>query len=228
MVKAKTHEFKKEVYVKIPQEIVKTLGVKPGDELEFKIESGKVIISKPLLSSKELEVLRKMNSVKHYERTKDRILKLLSKEEVMVLEDLINKGIVFESKKGSKKLLRIKKEVFPLVVSYNPLVEKLYSQGYVVIEDPSEARELEEMLLEQGKSGEVTGVRGFDKKYYVVLKSKVEEMKPLITKALESPKVIEDLAKKIKVNKEFCKALIEVLRENGEVIEKKKNLFQKA
>jgi len=226
--KAKTHDFKGEVYAKIPDSVVKKLGIEPGDEIEFLEEGGKIIVAsgEKALREEELTVLKKVNSVKHYERTRENIAKLLSGAEPSIFSRLFEKKVLFDYEKEGKRLVGISKEFFLLVVEKeDPLITKLFAQGYLVLSEPSEANALNDRLQEAKRDSEVRGVRGFDTKYYVMTLQKLSEIEAKIMRALESEKVLADLSSELKAPEDLCKAAIEVMKEDGSVIEKKKDVF---
>ncbi len=229
MTRVKTHSFKGEIYAKIPREVVETLGLTANDEVEFEIIDDEVVLRKPVLKEEEMKVLKKIASLKHYERTKGRIMGLLFEEEPNIFEELLSRGVLFEYEKQGKKLIGIDRKFFPLVVEKtSPLYSELFEKGFLVLEKESEVNALNEELREKEKTDQVIGVRGFDKKYYIITLKKLREIKPKFEKALESEKVLSKLAEELKTSEELCKTILEVMKENGEVIEKKKGIYVKA
>jgi len=229
MTRVKTHSFKGEIYAKIPKKVVEALGLLPNDEVEFEIIGDEVVLKKAELPEEEMRLLKKIGKLKYYERTRGKIMELLSEEEPNVFEEMLSKGILFEYEKQGKKLIGIDRKFFPLIVSKaNPLLEELFEKGFLILENEADANSLNEELKEEGKEDLVRGVRGFDKKYYILTLKKLNEIKPKFEKALESEKIISKIAEKLKTSEEFCQAMLEVMREDGEVIEKKKGVYVKA
>lgn len=137
MPKAKTHDFKGKVYSEVPDEIVKLLNIKAGDELEFlNVYKDMIVITKPAgtktekvetkteakkeetkaLDADELEVLEKVNSVKYFDRSRENVLKKLENWEIPIFNNLFHKKVLFEYTKKDKKWVGISKEYFQLVI----------------------------------------------------------------------------------------------------------------
>ncbi|MCX8202347.1 MAG: hypothetical protein N3G74_00885 [Candidatus Micrarchaeota archaeon] len=106
------------------------------------------------------------------------------------------------------------------------LVKKLNKDGYLVLQSESDARELSKSLSDKIEKNQVTGIRGFDKKYYLVKNSFVLKNQSKIKSFLNSgPKSAEQIAKELDIPQEAAIALLTVLREEGEIIEKRKGTF---
>jgi hypothetical protein len=72
----------------------------------------------------------------------------------------------------------------------------------------------------------VRGVRGFDKKYYIATQSYLQELSPRIRKILsERPLAVGAIAAAAKADADGVLAALYVLKEEGEVIEKKRGIF---
>ena len=253
MAKAKTHDFKGRVYVEIPKDIVKLLGIDPGDEVFFKnVYEDLVIILKaekseeekpakpaPTPASKEKEVklsdedigvLKKIGYIRHYERTMKNIDERLNDVEKKICVSLLSKKVLFEYTKRGKRLIGISREYFPYVVGKqkmvsDPLVTKLMDRGYMVLDDYREAMDLNNKLRRARLDNKIRGVRGFDKKYYVITTDKLSEVQSKFSNALKTQKTLEELAGETRLPEELCKAALEVLRESGEIVEKKKEVY---
>ena len=75
--------------------------------------------------------------------------------------------------------------------------------------------------------GNVIGTRGFDKKYYVVLSSFfAKESQKIIELLKNGEATLQEICQKLNFEEQKAKALLTLLLEKGEVIEKRKNLFQ--
>ena len=81
--------------VRLPNYIIESLSLQDGDEVEFAMVDEKNVKMSKLetVSSDELEVLRKLNSIKFSERTKEAIKLKLTDSEKETLKALIEKKI---------------------------------------------------------------------------------------------------------------------------------------
>lgn len=245
MPKAKTHDFKGKIYSEIPDEIAKLLNVKAGDELEFRNVYRDLILVTPVgskaeaptkerggLNEEEWRVLKDVNSVRYYERTRENVLKKLDNKDIAIFNSLFSKKVFFDFSKKGQKWVGIAKEFFPLLVkertkkqASDPMISKLQNQGYLVLSNEAEARMLNDKLKKARLFNSVKGVRGFDKRFYIIMLEKLHEIEGNLLKALEKERVLKDLSKELNISEELCKTAIEVLREDGSVIEKKKELY---
>ncbi|MEM4254967.1 MAG: hypothetical protein QXR53_01415 [Candidatus Norongarragalinales archaeon] len=106
---------------------------------------------------------------------------------------------------------------------------ELESKGFVVVFAEKGAQAVSVDFEKEIKSGSIVGGRGFDKKFYLAKREFAEENSPKILKALHpSPCSVEQLVEKTKLSEDGIKALLCILMEEGEVIEKKKGVFAAA
>ena len=200
-----------------------------------------------LLSGKEKEVVRRLLSVRFEKRTPAEVAKLLSKEEKETLESLSKKRLVevFHGGKYEKDgVYNVSDFAFNAVrepssnggaVSPAPIAmpasspEHLEKHGWMVLETDAEARSFGNAFPEKVKSGEVRGMRAFDRKYYFIKKSFAEEWERKVQLALgKSDKTAEELAGELGMAPEGCRALLIHLCESGEAMEKRRGKFSRA
>ncbi|MCL4404375.1 AbrB/MazE/SpoVT family DNA-binding domain-containing protein, partial [Candidatus Marsarchaeota archaeon] len=111
--------MKDSLAISMPREVVKTLGIKEGDDIDFiqykdsyyiiakrsdiaNLITGQKIkqqISQPLqkvpeLSEAEIAVLKKLDTLRYSMRTTENVSKLLEKEERITFKQLEKKGVV--------------------------------------------------------------------------------------------------------------------------------------
>jgi hypothetical protein len=105
----------------------------------------------------------------------------------------------------------------------NPLGVK----GYLVIDNELEAKQLSMRLEKEIKGGEIIGVRGFDKKFYIVSTSLYQNLGPRIETLLKDKQTVSPLEVSQSLNlEEPCAiAVLQVMKEQGELIEKKRGVF---
>ena len=203
------------------------------------------------LSDNEIQVLKKLDTFRFPERTQANVGKLLNDSEKAVLEDLIKKKAVtlFKGQKGSvysisnaiyMKFLMRKKEAIAKIESERKLkktaaniedanVKKLEDAGYIVLQTEAEAGNVSKELEESIHSGLVLGTRAFNKKFYIVLKSFFERNCGKIVKELKSgPTSITDLSKKTNIEDGAVRAILYLMAEQGDVSERRNDVFSLA
>lgn len=279
----KVYKYKNKLCSYLPYNVTTALGIKEGDELEFiefnsnaflvsrksdilnMIMQGKAIntaVQEPAAakgpSGLEIQVLKKIDTLRYNDRTKENVAKLLNVQEKEILVQMVKKDYLkpFKSKQGievysiSKSiydnfLMRktqaqkpakndALEELHKEVHSYNvkskdpndEYIKTLSKDGYIVLLSESEASRVS-MLLEQSiRHGEILGTRAFNKKFYIVLRDYLNIYSPAIIKELkEGPSKAEEIARKANVDVDGAKAILYLLAESGEIIEKKKDLF---
>jgi bifunctional DNA-binding transcriptional regulator/antitoxin component of YhaV-PrlF toxin-antitoxin module len=118
----KVVKSKNKFYVLIPQEIVDSIGIKEGEELELSRRdgtsfvvarkgaaqvSGSVIVGAGgravVLSEKELDLLRKLDTMRYNERTKEKVESMLNAAEKATLSKLMEKRYVTLYRKDPKE-----------------------------------------------------------------------------------------------------------------------------
>src|SRR3989338_5255812 len=99
------------------------------------------------------------------------------------------------------------------------------AKGYAVVEDHTEVQNLTSQLKMQNKDQDVIGVRGFDKRYYIISKEKLRDTESAISKIMDSEKNFSELLNSSGLEEDLLRTAIEVMREEGSVIEKRKNVY---
>ncbi len=103
---------------------------------------------------------------------------------------------------------------------------KIEKEGFAVIENELEAKRVSQLLESEIKAGKVMGVRGFDKKFYVVSSTLHGALSEKISKALSQKNMaLPEIISETKANESAATAVLQVMREDGEVIEKKKGMY---
>ncbi|MFH0737127.1 MAG: hypothetical protein V1827_00165 [Candidatus Micrarchaeota archaeon] len=104
-------------------------------------------------------------------------------------------------------------------------IVSLRSRGFVVIADRREAMMLSEQLGSEMKSGAFVGVKGFDGKFYIVSRNYFNSAQSSIGSALKEDMDAPSVAAAAKLDPEGCLAVLRLMAENGEIIEKKRGVF---
>jgi hypothetical protein len=202
------------------------------------------------LSEKEKDLVRKLLAIRFEKRIPAEVGKGLSREENALLENLIKRGVVqvFHGGKYSDRgVYNISDAAFnavrePVLSAPSPSAppstavaapvsspEHLDKQGWMVLETEMDARNFANSYPEKVKTGEVRGVRAFDRKYYFVKKEFMEKWETEVLLCLgKSDKTPEEIAGEIGIPPGGCRALLLHLCENGEAMEKRRGKFSKA
>ncbi|MCX6767955.1 MAG: hypothetical protein NTY90_04495 [Candidatus Micrarchaeota archaeon] len=103
----------------------------------------------------------------------------------------------------------------------------LETKGYLVIEQEADAREASVLLERKIRDGVFFGVRGFDKKFYIVSRQFYTAFSPRIAKAIAGkPLPMAEISAGLKLSEQACTALLQVMKEKGEAIEKRRGVFE--
>ena len=118
------------------------------------------------------------------------------------------------TKEWYKKALELKKE--------------LNQNEFMILQDLEEVRKISFVNRQEINSGEVLGIRGFDKNYYIFKKTHFEKIKDVLLSSMNSePVTIDYLLNKTRTQKEELTGIIELLKEQSDIIEVKKGLFKR-
>ena len=237
-------------YLELPQDLsnheeIELFPLKPGYyllSLPLGQEESKPINSDQI-SDAESAVLTKLLSIRFEQRVPAYVNKVLGKDEKPVLTELERKGLVnvFKSTKYKDGVYNISDRAYllaqkgrqapskpqdtPIQASPNDLSHLLKTQGFIVINDKNQARMLSESLSPEMKNGAVAGVKGFDGKFYVVTRSYLNQSQIAISKALTEDMDAASVAAATKIDPEGCMAVLRIMSEAGEILEKKKGVF---
>ncbi len=108
----------------------------------------------------------------------------------------------------------------------NKDVETLEKNGFVVLATEAEAAALSLAVAESIRQGQVLGVRAFNKKYYILLRSFFEKNSPKVVKELkEGPKSVQDLSVKLSMDPDALRGMLYLMAEQGDVTENRKDVF---
>lgn len=241
-MRAKTHEFNRKMFTEIPGEIVKALGITAGDEVEFFPAHGNIVVVSPVdkaqreektggvkpwageakevkPAEKELSVLKKINFIKHGDRTPENVVKKLSGEDKKLFDSLLARKMLFIYMRDQKEFIGIPKEYFKYL-GPNAAADKTAPVfDFAVLDSGMEAGEL------MKKNPKIKGVRGFDKRFYLINAERLKDIEAKLEKFLKKEKRISEIAAELKATEDLCRVAIENLKEEGTVIEKKKDLF---
>ena len=231
-MKEKVIKREKGCYLKLPEEFrgveeVELFPLKEGHYLlSFPLGAGKPAPQKKAESCEEA-VLRKIDSLGYSKRSPSQLHKLLCKEEQKALEKLVKEGKIAyihnkKFKEGIYVVERKGQEKRPLDEASNELANQLFTNGYIILAGSKEAQGLSERLMKQ--KGSIMGVRGFDGKYYVVTSTYFQKVWGALSKLGEEV-TPEEAAEKSSLSIDGCKAVLKLLAEKGDYVEKKGGLY---
>jgi antitoxin component of MazEF toxin-antitoxin module/biotin operon repressor len=231
-----TRQGGKGLCVRLPSYVVEELGLREAQEVDFDLVDKKSVLMKKLepIGAQELEVLSQLNEIRFAARTKNAVKKKLSPKQQAVLNKLLKKGVVSFYEKGKYK----DKGVYSISRDYYYLLSKKQSpppaqpstqKGFQVVGDWEKAKNLMSENKKRISGGELYVVRSFDKRFYFVESSIVDSVNANVLDLLEQQSMsLEEISQKLGVETQLLKAVMEVLREQGEVIEKRKEVYSLA
>ncbi len=198
-----------------------------------------------VITPAERQVLKKLLSIRFEKRTPSYVAKELSEQELFVLRELERKGFVnvFTGQKYKDGVYNISDSIYPLLSQagqkpaagavpeaapqqrYPGVSSLLSTRGFIIINDKNEARSLSEQLTSEMKSGAVVGVKGFDGKFYAVTRAYFTKTQAAIAAVMKEPMDADSIAAAAKLEPEGCRAVLKLMAENGDLIEKKRGIF---
>jgi AbrB family looped-hinge helix DNA binding protein len=139
----------------------------------------------------------------------------------------VNGDVITLVRKSKGKTALIKKAAIKPMPWASKKAIEFSKRGYSVLNNAVEAKQLSSELEQFVKNGnQVIGVRGFDKRYYLVSESFLAKCRNSLLTALKEPATARAAAAHAKVPMEACLAALAVLKEQGCIIEKQNGLFK--
>lgn len=169
--------------------------------------------------------------------------KLLSKKELERLQQLVKEGRIIKfklSKKYAKAVYRAREEIEKKKRKFEKIENKekskakeamhntfaLQRDGFQVIENEEEARNASQIFEEEIRQGLILGLKAFDGKYYVIKKELLDNVsKKIIGLLKEKQMTLQELSEKARLNESLVKTVCEILKEQGEITEKRKQIY---
>jgi hypothetical protein len=179
------------------------------------------------LTQAENRVLEKLASIRFEKRTGTSIREDFSRQDREALLSLERKGAVtfIKSKKYPDGVYNIQSEFYPAPKkdagpekSAPDLERQLFRDGYIILQDSNAAQRLSEVLQKQKNA--VTGVKGFDGKYYVVTRAHMERVRRVLARWRGDYVDPRAMAAKFGIHTDAVKAVLKILAEGGEYTEK--------
>jgi hypothetical protein len=237
MGKSRILKKQNKAYLELPKEMldvdeVEVLMLNDGQYLIKAVEVNKV-------SEIEKIVLRKLLSIRFDRRTPANVEKELTEVERFILKDLEKKAMVnvFKGRKYPDGVYNIKDNIYPILrTNESPKPEpkepeaqpdspSLQNRGFLTLKDKGEAMRLSQKLHSEMKKGDVVGIKGFDGKFYVVTREYLEKSEKAVNAILKEGMDVQSIAEAAKMDAEGCSAVMKLMAEKGDVLEKKRGIF---
>jgi len=248
MVKRGVLKKGEKYYVELPEEFSSV------SEIElFPLKDGFYLLSFPLerkpskdsgnktLMDAEKAVLKKLTGIKFEKRTPENVNGVLTEGEKKVLMYLMKKKYVneFKSRKYPKGVYNIADSVYPLLRGESPpkkeekpqsdyrmsFIDLLKRDGYLVIPDSKKAYAFTEDAKKKKMQREFVGVRNFDGRFYVATRRFMTKAASLIRKKMKDEMDVPTLAEMCNLPVEGVRVIMNILANEGEVVEKRKDVF---
>lgn len=200
-------------------------------------EGAQVCVNVPLLEEHE-EVIGIIKKSKLSDLVEGKFEeKLNEKQKKILLELILNKRVfLFKLNDSYKKgIYRIKEEQREKKESENFDAEKktlpdysLETDGFIATTNIERAKALSAEYKEEIEKNNLKGIKTFEGIYYLVESNLVDKHLEKILKIIREEKEIslEEMAKKENVSIELVKIIIEFLKDEGEILEKKKGYYK--
>ncbi len=189
-------------------------------------------------TSEEKEVLRKLSAIKFENRTPKQIMQSFSANERTMLSQMEKKGFVQLYKGGKYKdgVYSIPDKVYPLLKETSPTLatpktasplDPFFKQGFIVFANNNDAASFSDLLKKTRNSLNILGIKGFDGKFYVVTKDYMIDLSGKIRVVLKGNNTMTSsmIAKACNAEDAGCRAVLLLMAEKGDVLEKKKDIF---
>ncbi len=182
--------------------------------------------NKDLVKNKIAKLLNDKN-LTFQDKVEGNFEKLLNKNDLVIFKEMIEDKEIELFKLSSK----YKKGVYQLSLHKSNLSTEDYSlfksNKYIILKKTDDARRFSKEFKEIIKSGEVIGIKSFDGNYYVIYKTIFDEIKQkLYLLNLNSAFSIDFLESRLSYSKELLKFVIEILKDEVKIIEKRKESYE--
>ncbi len=214
----------------------KLLGEKEGKEIITKI---------PVLEEEKQQVLGIIKKARLSDLVEGKLESILNDAQRKALLELVATGKIFVFKLNEtykKGVYRIREE--EEIVSSDTLVKKesedhtaiekpiheytIEKDGFIIAHNAELAKELSQKHEFKIKEGLLRGIKSFDGYYYLIEQKLLEYYmkKAVIVLEQKEEQIIEDLSKNMNASKLLTKIICEFLKEDGEILEKKKGHYK--
>lgn len=229
----KVLKYKNNYHIFLPTDVAEKMNIQEGDEVDFfEIKPSNFVILKREVVG---EIIKKglnindtpekqvnffeylKNKFKENERTPYNLRKILTKEQLNELNKYITDG----------KIKVVRDENNNMVYKFEEKdVNGCEQDWQYMVLDINSAAEISKKYEKLIKNGEIIGVRGFDKLFYVAKTEYYNRMNEKIKKIIvKNARQLDEIAVETGESKNACNAILQILLSNGEIMEQKKGLF---
>ena len=160
--------------------------------------------------------------------------KQLNPEEKKRFEELLKEGIIekFRLNESYKKAIyriNLKKGLNEnKEFNVNSPEKKITSNGFEVMVNENQARDFCDQFSAEIKENQIRGIKGFDGYFYAIHSDMLEKVKPEILSELKKSKNVslKELKEKTDFPEQLLRGTIEFMKEDGDVLEKRKGIYQ--
>lgn len=191
------------------------------------------------IDDSEQKIIGMLRTLQPRDRIEGWLEKKLNEQEKKKLEEMLKDGRVIKFK--SSEVFRKALYVLPKEMPGKKAAERnfqntekpnydytLDKDGFMVVKNELNAKTLSEQLRDRIKAGEIKGVRSFSGEFYIVDAKLLEDSEKKIISELmkETKQDLAQLATKTKLTPTLVKISAEFLKEDGQIMEKKRELYQ--
>ncbi len=185
--------------------------------------------TKEINTKQKITALLNDKSLDFKNKLEGRFEKLLNKKDLAVFKEMVEKKEIVLDKLSNKY-----KNFFYKVnnksqskETMDEKFEEFKKKEHVIFSQDSLAQKFSQTFTKQLQSGEIRGTKSFDRCYYVVSSSVFDKLSDQILKQFEKDFTIKEVAEKLKVSEDLIKCVLEILKEECSIIERRKGVYYK-
>jgi len=225
-------------YITFSDTEANSLGLNPANEYELaKAKEGIWILTegkeKPMIDDAEQKIMSHLKKLSLSERVEGNFEKKLTPDELKKFEEMLKQNKIEKFKLNKN----YKKAVYQLAGQGQKKYENkekpfaeytLEKDGFVVVKNEQRAKALSNEFKGQIKEGKIKGTRAFTGEFYIIENELLESAEEKVLDELKKLKTshLSNLNKNTKLTNTLIRIALEFLKEDGQVIEKKKDHYQ--
>lgn len=164
------------------------------------------------------------------QKQKKALLELVATGKVFVfkLNETYKKGVYRVKEEVAEDKAREKKESENVFAKEKPLEEyTLESDGFLIVKSKDKAAQVSYTYEKQIREGLLRGIKSFDGNYYLLQTDLLDTYinKALLSLSSQHNQTLQELSQNLKVSQLLTRIICEFLKEEGELIEKKKGIY---
>jgi len=208
--------------------ITKETYFEPGVYTLYPLEKNLFVIKRQFFENKQ------NSQKKEKENTKESEQKNTNTERETNYSEINTERENDEIKENYKQIESKDSEELPLQESTKEWYKKglelkkdLMRTGFLALSDLENARKISYVAKQEIANGEIIGIRGFDKIFYVFTKEYFEKIKTKILDSIKDTITYDELLENTNISKEELTGILELLKEQSDILEIKKGIFKK-